>query len=382
MAERVVVVGGGPAGLAAAIAAAQQGAQVTIIERDRDLGRRILATGNGRCNFTHKDITPDAYNHSDFMAPLLAKYPSERIVEFFEALGLDAVCDDEGRVYPATNMAASVVEVLKHECERFGIKQQCDSRVRDVSQNTPSGLMVETHDGMLYTCEAVVVATGGDTPLLRHIGHKAEKCLPVLCPLKTKTAKIAGFDGIRVRCAATLLESSTPVRTERGELLFRDYGVSGILIFDLSRYIHKGQEVSIDFFPDFSVDALVDKLAQRCDAFAWRSDATFFDGLLPSVIGRRIIELASRQPASMATLLKDFRLEVTGLGDSKRAQVMRGGAKLDEFNPATLESMLMPGLYAAGEVLDIDGRCGGYNLHWAWMSGLIAGAEAARPKLP
>jgi hypothetical protein len=231
-----------------------------------------------------------------------------------------------------------------------------------------------------------VVATGGGHSLLADLGHTSVTCVPVLGPLKTERQPIRGLSGVRVGCSATLLVDGAPVATERGELLFRDYGVSGIMVFDLSRFFKPGCVLSIDLIPDLAPDALRRVLSERCAALSWRTAETLFEGMLHDRVARAVLRAARVAPTTpvhelpcerFAALLKDFRLNVTGTGDAAQAQVTRGGLSVTEFDPSTLQSRLVDGLFAAGEVLDVDGRCGGFNLHWAWASGILAGKGAA-----
>jgi predicted Rossmann fold flavoprotein len=381
----VAIIGGGAAGLTAAISAARLGADVTLLEVAPRVGKKILVTGNGRCNLTNTAIAPGAYNHPDFVEPTLGSCDDVR--DFFGGLGLLTYADDEGRVYPVTNAANSVLDVLRLECARLGVVERCDFEVMGISA-ADGGFQVASRYGEAVMAGAVVVTTGGGDSLLPALGHGRVAQVPVLAPLKTDLAPIRGLSGVRVRCAASLLDDAgNPVATERGELLFRDYGVSGIMIFDLSRALERGRTLSIDFFPDIAPDAFATFMAERCSALSSRTAETFFDGMLQSRVAVAVLRAAgidSKTPAAelpaeeLASLLKGFRLAVTGRGDAAQAQVTRGGTSVAEFDPRTLESRLAPGVFAAGEVLDIDGRCGGFNLHWAWASGIVAGEGAAR----
>ncbi|NTW28921.1 MAG: aminoacetone oxidase family FAD-binding enzyme [Coriobacteriia bacterium] len=387
---RVVIVGGGAAGLAAALAAARAGVAVTLLEGGARVGRKILASGNGRCNLTNVSAAPVAYNHPDFVGPILAMLPCEGVRSFFGGMGLLTYADEEGRVYPTTNSANSVLDVMRLECARLGVEERCGFEVASVSAtDDPAGFEVSGRDGETVHADAVVVATGGGCDsLLAGVGHELVTCAPVLGPIKTDAEPIRGLSGIRVRCAASLLSGAgEPLAAERGELLFREYGVSGIMIFDLSRYLEKGCVLSIDLFPDVASDEFQTLIAERCCVLPWRTAETFFDGMLHSPVARAVLRAARIDPripvvelpqARLAELLKDFRLAVIGTGDAKQAQVTRGGASVAQFDPATMESRLVSGLFAAGEVLDIDGSCGGFNLHWAWASGIAAGEGAAR----
>ncbi len=384
---RVAIIGGGAAGLSAAIAAARGGAAVTILEAGARVGRKVLASGNGRCNLSHASVSPEAYNHPDFVTPTLSRYPYEGVRDFFEGLGLFTQPDNEGRIYPISNHASSVLDVMRLELAHLGVEERCDVEVTSIT-SAADGFEVTSRDGERLQSDAIVVTTGGGSTLLGAFGHESVPCVPVLGPLKTELDPIRGLSGIRVKCAATLLDArGEPVATERGELLFRDYGVSGIMIFDLSRLYEPGATLSIDFFPDIDAAEFRTLIAERCSTLSWRTAETFFDGMLQSRVAAAVMRAAQIDPATpvaelpcdrLGALLKDFRIAVTGRGDAKQAQVTRGGAAVTDFDPETMESQRNHGLFAAGEVLDIDGRCGGYNLHWAWASGIVAGQSAAR----
>ncbi|MDO9107969.1 MAG: aminoacetone oxidase family FAD-binding enzyme [Coriobacteriia bacterium] len=385
---RVLVIGGGAAGLSAAIAAARQGASATLLEAGPRAGRKILASGNGRCNLSNSSAGPLAYNHPEFVEPVLAAYPAQRIREFFSQMGLLTFADAEGRVYPVTNAAASVLEVLRLECARLGVVERCGFEVASISQPSDAvGFEVVASDGERLGADAVVVATGGGDSLLAVLGHQSVDCEPVLGPLKTAVEPIRGLSGVRVRCEASLrAKDGRVLATERGELLFREYGVSGIMVFDLSRFFEPGSVLSIDLFPDLQLRELEAMLVRRSEDLSWRAAETFFDGMLQSRMAEAVLRAALIEPPTpvaelsceqLAGLLKRFELSVTGRGDAKQAQVTRGGLSVDEIDPHTMASRRVDGLFAAGEVLDIDGRCGGFNLHWAWASGILAGLNAA-----
>ncbi|MDP2182962.1 MAG: aminoacetone oxidase family FAD-binding enzyme [Actinomycetota bacterium] len=393
--SRVLIIGGGAAGLSAAIVAARLGAGVMLLEAGARVGRKILESGNGRCNLSNLSASPSAYNHPDFVEPVLGAYPCEAICSFFGEIGLLTHADDEGRVYPVTNAASSVLDALRLECAHLGVETRCGFEVERISEEPGSGgFEVLSQDGETVRAEAVVVTTGGGGSLLAGLGHGMIERVPVLGPIKTEAEPIRGLSGVRVRCAATLLvgvdddnTGGNAVATERGELLFRDYGVSGIMVFDLSRYLGDGCAISIDFFPDVSLPELRTMIEQRSADLPWRTVETYFAGMLHDRVARAIMRAAGigrdtpveKLPvARLAALLKDFRLGVLGMGDARQAQVTRGGASVEGFDPNAMASRVVDGLFAAGEVLDIDGRSGGLNLHWAWASGIVAGEAAAR----
>lgn len=374
MAKRqITIAGGGAAGLAAAVTAARLGARVTVLERADRLGKKILQTGNGRCNLTNTAVAPGAYNAPDFAAPALTGTGCAGLRHFFDTLGLLTYSDAEGRVYPVSDAASSVLDVLRLSCEEYGVRTLCGF---DAVRVLPDGTVCAA-DGRTVPGDTVIVATGGGTVLLKSAGHRIVPFLPVLCPLKTDTAPIRGLSGVRVKCAVTLLRGGQTVITSRGELLFRDYGVSGIVVFDLSRYARPGDVLSLDLLPDVPLEAFCQLLAARKTAHPARGGEAFLTGMFHSRVSAALLRAAGgTSPEALARAVKGFSLTVEGCGDVKQAQVTRGGAALDAFDPATLRSRLQPNLYAAGEVLDIDGKCGGYNLHWAFASGILAAKSA------
>ena len=393
--SEVVIIGGGSAGLSAAIASARLGTQVTVLEAGSRVGRKILASGNGRCNLTNVTVSPEAYSQPDFVAPVLAEYSFETVREFFGSMGLLVSANAEGRVYPVTNAAGSVLDVLRMECARLGVDTRCGFEVSHISQESaPVGFVVHSNDGEQLRAQALVVTTGGGDSFLSDVGHGSVASVPVLGPIRTNAEPIRGLSGVRIKCAASLLVgvdepgvTGGAIATERGELLFREYGVSGIMVFDLSRYLEEGCVIAIDFFPDVPLPQLESMLARRCAELPWRTAESFFVGMLNDRVARAVLRAAavdSHTPAGvlptirLAAALKEFRLEVTGRGEASQSQVTRGGAPVDEFDARTMSSRLVGGLFAAGEVLDVDGRSGGYNLHWAWASGIVAGESAAR----
>ena len=382
MPRKVAIIGGGAAGLAAAIAAARGGAEVSILEASERVGSKILTTGNGRCNFSNADITPQAYNNPEFVEPVLRAMDSEAVARFFASLGLIYRTDAEGRRYPLSDTANSVLDVLRLECAHLGVREQCGFSVIDIRPRTkdqpqaPFTLVAQS--GLWVSADAVVLATGDDLSLVSYLGHTKIRTQPVLCPLRTTIDRTRGFTNIRVRCAASLMEGGEVVARETGELLFRDYGVSGIMVFDLSRFAHAGQQLVMDFFPDMDEGQLRDMLEQRADELSWRTTDRFLDGMMHPRIGAAIMRSVGMDMSALAHTLKSFSLDVLGPGDVRQAQVQRGGLSTVEVDPQTLSSKLIDGLYAAGEVLDVDGRCGGFNLHWAWASGIVAGTCAAR----
>lgn len=370
----VLIVGGGAGGLCAAIAAARAGARVVILEKANRVGKKLLKTGNGRCNLSNRNVSPERYNRPEFVAPVLNETPCTALLSFFASLGLWTHTDGEGRVYPLSDTAASVLDVLRIECARLGAEERCSAEAVSVTPLKSGGFRVTLRDGGELNAQKVIVSTGGGTGLLRPLGIGYIPFSPVLCPLKTDAESIRGLSGLRVKCRASLLRKGRPVHEEAGELLFRDFGVSGILALNLSRHAKPGDELSLDLLPEMTADTLREKLRRQR---ALRSGADIFIGIFHRRLGEAILRRAADGGIdSLCRAVKDYRLAVSGPGDVSNAQVTRGGAATEGFDPRTLESRMIPGLYCVGEALDVDGESGGYNLHWAFASGLAAGRSA------
>jgi predicted Rossmann fold flavoprotein len=390
----VLIVGGGAAGLMSAASAARMGASVCLVERTGRVGRKILATGNGRCNLSNVSIDEAGaaarYNHPAFVAPTLTRYGCEAMRAIFEEFGLLTICDERGWVFPRTRSANSVLDVLRGEVERRGVVMHTDRGV-DCVIATASGFCAEAGDER-FAGRALVLACGvaslcGTAGLLRDVEpQRMVAPTPVLGPLKTDVAPLKGLDGVRVDCLLRLLDDGELIAKERGEILFRRFGISGIATFNLSRFARAGHEVSLDLFPEYTESGLCSLLAVHARTHAHDSGPTFLDGMLHPRLAQAVsrysgvsgvAEPRDKMLNGLANIMKNYRLRVRGGPDEAQAQVTRGGLAVDGFDPATLQSYSQPRLFAAGECLDVDGPCGGFNLHWAWASGLVAGENAS-----
>ena len=399
---RLAIIGGGAAGLAAAVTAARElrmlgvPGDVAVYEADERVGRSILATGNGRCNFSNARIDAGAYRNAAFVGSALGALTagSDPVHAFFADLGLVWREEGEGRLYPLANKATSVLDVLRAAAADFGVREACGRRaVRlDVPDHPGGRFHIRFADGTVGHADAVVLATGGRTArelLPEGIGFAAAR--PVLGPLRTATDVVRHLNNLRVRCAVTLAgPDGAPKARETGELLFRDYGVSGIAVFNLSRFAEPGDRLLVDLLPQMPEGDCAGFLHARrrrlsADGRPLSREA-FLRGMLLPAVARAVLEEAGLAPGAplakcdvpaLAAALKTFPLEVRGIGDERQCQVRRGGADVAAFDPRTLEARAVPGLHVVGEALDVDAPCGGYNLHWAWASGILAGRAAA-----
>ena len=409
----VIVVGGGASGMAAAITAAGilGPGKVLLLERGARAGRKLLAAGNGRCNLSNRFADVSRYHGADpgFVGPAFQRFPVEENLKFFERLGLLAVEEEEGKLYPMSLQAAAVLDVLRLALEEGGVNLLTGIDVLSVRPGKEGfSLLCKTEEGeRLFRARKVVIACGGEASpglggckggyaLLGSLGHRITPRLPAIVQLKADVKGVKGLSGSKFDARVTLLSGKRPVRTERGELLFTDYGVSGPPIMQLSgsavRLMDKGKPaaLSADFLPDWEEEAVREQLFRRKKLLRGRKLEDFMTGFVPKRLGQMALKAAGAAPLSReagsltheeigrtAALLKGFPLTLTGDNGMKNAQVTQGGAVTAEFHAGSMESKLVSGLYACGEVLDIDGDCGGFNLQWAWSSGRLAGESAA-----
>ena len=421
--KRLVIVGGGAAGLAAAIAAGEKARdrnvplEVEVFERDDRVGRSILATGNGRCNFSNAHPYVDDYNHPDFVEKTyrslrfafgkgatdrdykIVRDNGDEVHAFFYKHGLMWREEDDGRQYPKTNKASTVVDILRASAARAGVREACEHEVSAIELPLEPGgrFTLKMSDSTLERADAVIVACGGRALSALHVASlPMKRQVPVLGPLRCSDAClpiVRELDNIRVRCVVSLVRGCSSeekvVAEEKGELMFRKYGVSGICVFNLSRFALPGDALSVNFL-GYSLCDAKDYLFRRRKLLApvYGGNITCSDvlrGLLLPRVADAVLKQAGltskavftkAQVADLAQALVAFRLDVAGIGDADNCQVRRGGFDVKAFDPATMEASDVPRLFAAGEALDVDGPCGGYNLHWAWASGLLAGLSA------
>ena len=398
----VAVIGGCAAGMVAAINAKRKNPKlnIAVIEKFPRLGKKILATGNGRCNLTNLNATSEDYSNPSFVKPVFNVFPPEKVVAFFESSGLLTYSDSEGRVYPRSNMAASVLDALRFEIDGLGIDVVCDTAVTDIKKHK-SGFVV---NGSIE-CRRLLIATGGKASpsqgsdgsgyaLAESLGHTVTNLYPSLVPL-TVNANVKALKGVRARNVRLTLKNSRELKVTCGELLFTDNGISGIAAMELAaeaersvRTVKHNTFTSIDFLPDMEEKELVEYLLKFKKIKGYCSVDMLFAGVLPKVIGVEICKVAKlyKQDKTISHLTRDeiisaakkaknFELEISGTKGFANAQVTSGGVDVKEINPETMESKLCKGLYFAGELIDVDAGCGGYNLQWAFASGLLAGEK-------
>lgn len=399
----VIIIGAGASGLMAAAAAASKGARVTLLEHKDDIGKKILATGNGRCNFTNTDMSVNKFHGSKALIKNgLSQFNYADTIRFFKELGIPAY-DNAGYIYPNSRQAASVVAAFRMELMRLHVDVKTGINITDIKPaDDRTGYCIQTDKGSFKSKRLIIACgltaspkLGSDGSLFRQIealGHHIQKPLPALCGFSCDGLNFKKITG--VRCDATVASLIDGQMTEQntGELQLADYGISGIPVFQISslmsRALDKGQmvEVIIDFLPAFSDDELngyiKDRIITTTDN---RSLNEMLNGLLNNKLLLELIHKSGVSPDKKGRLLTDddcksltrsikhTAVSVKKPRGAEFAQVCTGGIYTKEIDVRTLESKIHPGLYFCGELLDVDGICGGYNLQWAWTSGYIAG---------
>ena len=400
----VAVIGGGASGMMAALTAARApGRCVHLIERQQRVGRKLLATGNGRCNLTNRNAASGDYSGTDaaFASPALTGFTPEDTLAFFEELGLLTVTEYGGRVYPLSDSANSVLDVLRFALDREGIVQHCGAPVEEI-RKTERGFVLSGEALGTLNADAVILACGGAAGaklggvtdgyrLGKALGHRRTALYPSLTRIRTEPELPRALKGIRVQADLRLTRGEVSLAESRGDVQFTETGISGPAGFDLSRAAACGgdrQTLHLHLLP-LELPALQDLLRARRAQFPELETSELFTGMLHNRLGRVVVKaaglpaqaalsaLSEEQLKAAAQQCLDFCLPVLGVDGFEAAQVTAGGLRTDEFDPNTLESRLVPGLFACGEVLDIDGPCGGYNLQWAWASGALAGRLGA-----
>ena len=393
----VCVIGGGAAGMLAALTAAENGHRVLLLERQSRVGRKLLATGNGRCNLSNYHVSPAHYHGgAGFCDFALSQFDVGETLQYFSSLGLLTVSEASGRIYPMSNMAGSVLDVLRYALERPEIDLQTGQTVTAV-RKMPEGFSVKPETDT-FSARCLILAAGGAAGskvgggmdgyrLAKSLGHHRTALYPSLVQLKTDPTYPRALKGVKAQCGISICRGSQVLARNSGEVLFTEYGVSGPAIFDLSRSVSAGGSdltCLLNFFPDWEEAEVLHWLSQRQAAMAAHEASTLLTGSCHTRLGQMICKSAGFTNQRAAGLTRDdlrriakqathFALPITGTCGFDQAQVTAGGLDTSEFDPRTLQSRLVPGLYACGELLDIDGDCGGYNLQWAWSSGRLAG---------
>ena len=412
--KHIVIIGGGASGLVAAIMAARNGGRVTVLERMQRVGKKLLATGNGRCNITNHRLDATHYHggNPEFVEGIFAQFGLDKTLAFFESLGVSMQEEDEGKLFPKSQQASSVLDVLRYEMELLGVTEICEAIVQSIHPKR-NMLRCLCGDGQTFEADRVVVCTGGKSSpnlgsngggykLAQALGHTIIEPFPALVQVQLDAPYLNQIAGVGIQAQGQVWVDGRLQRTETGEFLFAKYGISGTAVLQLSRSISectlqgRDTRLRLDLFPTLSQDALITMIQERIARGPHKPVSFSFVGflhkrLIPVILqlavnaGAHAIldsqrtcgELSHEEIAKIAMILKAWTIPCSGTQSWMFSQVTAGGVDLREIDPVTLESKRTPGVHFAGEVLDVDGDSGGYNLQWAWSTGAIAGIHAA-----
>ncbi len=409
--SHVIVVGGGAAGMFAAIAAAKNGHQVTLYEKNEKLGKKIFITGKGRCNITNaadmEELFDAVVTNSKFLYSSFYGYTNQNVIDFFEDAGVPVKIERGNRVFPISDHSSDVIRALEREMKKVGVKVCLNTEEKSVEAEKGKFNKVVLKDTTTQTADACIVATGGLSyrstgstgdgfRFAENVGHKVTQCFPSLVPMETKEPWICELQGLSLRnVEAKILDGKKELYKDFGEMLFTHFGVSGPLIISASSYVGKkfmdknGQKkeltLEIDLKPALTEEQLDQRVLRDFEENHNRQFKNAITKLFPTKLIPVMLELGGIDPEKKVNsiekeerkqfvhLIKHFRMTLTGLRDYPEAIITKGGVNVKEIDPGTMESKLVKGLYFAGEVLDLDALTGGFNLQIAWSTGYAAG---------
>lgn len=409
--SHVIVVGGGAAGMFAAIAAAKNGHQVTLYEKNEKLGKKIFITGKGRCNITNaadmEELFDAVVTNSKFLYSSFYGYTNQNVIDFFENAGVPVKIERGNRVFPISDHSSDIIRALEREMKKVGVKVCLNTEVKSVEAEKGKFDKVVLKDTTTQTADACIVATGGLSyrstgstgdgfRFAENVGHKVTQCFPSLVPMETKEPWICELQGLSLRnVEAKILDGKKELYKDFGEMLFTHFGVSGPLIISASSYVGKkfmdknGQKkeltLEIDLKPALTEEQLDQRVLRDFEENHNRQFKNAITKLFPTKLIPVMLELGGIDPEKKVNsiekeerkqfvhLIKHFRMTLTGLRDYPEAIITKGGVNVKEIDPGTMESKLVKGLYFAGEVLDLDALTGGFNLQIAWSTGYAAG---------
>ena len=404
--RHVIIVGAGASGLVAAITAAREGAKVTLIEQKDRVGKKILSTGNGRCNLTNAYMETECFRGDDtsIVSEVLKQFGYEDTIHFFEELGV-ILKDRQGYIYPISDQASTILDVLRMEVERLQIDVLLEHKVEQIKLNK-KGFALTTNQKVVYG-DAVILATGGQaSPVLgsdgsgyglaKSFGHHTSPVVPALVQLIGKGNYFKQISGVRTNATVSLYVEDKFVASDTGELQLTNYGISGIPVFQISRYAakaiyaKKSVIAEIDYLPTMDDESLKEFLEKRLLLHGDKNIEDFFVGVFHKKLITMFLkeakvslqiaakDLKEKEWNRLIALFKHFKVQIEDTNAFDQAQICAGGILTSEISFETMESNFVEGLYLTGELLDIDGICGGYNLQWAWSTGYIAGKYAAK----
>ena len=410
--QEVAIIGGGAAGLFTALYLKYQlikedidDVAIIIYERLERTGKKLLATGNGRCNLSNSKVNKDKYNNPEFVKSFIKQFGFKDLKDFLYQMGLYITTDEVGRAYPHSETANTVLDVLRTKIKQYDIEERCNSEVKKLTKFR-NKFVIETVLNQKFIADYVVMTTGGKAAeihgsngsgytLLKSLKHKVIEPKPGLVSIKTDEQLVKGLSGVRVKAHVSLYERKKKeiVWNEAGEVLFKNDGLSGIVIMQVSSFIQHNPGsyfINLDLYPNILWDDLFNDLKKRTKDLADLEVPQILLGMFPKMVsmsilkrakvdlGGRVKDLKDRDIARIINTIKEFSFEYKGTQDFDKAQVTIGGIDVTEVSNKSLESKKIENLYIAGELLDIDGECGGFNLHWAFASGVAVAKDLVK----
>lgn len=397
----LIIIGGGASGIMASITASHYLDKILIIEKNNRIGKKILVTGNGRCNYTNAFLKTTDFNNPSFVESIFNQFGPQDTIDFFETLGIEPKIEDEGKTYPLSEQSSSFLDVFLFEIKQRNIQVELNKEIIDINKKNDI-FKVVSNDKEVFLGKKVIIATGGKSmpltgsngsglDLAKKFGHKITEVFPALVKLRVDSPYLKQLSGVKINTQVDLLVNDEVIQSEHGDVLFANYGISGPTILELSRKANEKLMEKQDVFVRVVLIQSLPKsrIIERFEIFKNRE----IDQSLIGLVNKRFInvlikeagieknnliveEIPKQNIFKLIDLLFDWRLKVTGSLGFDDSQVTAGGIELSKINDKTLESKLTEGLYFTGEVLDVDGRCGGFNLQWAWSSGYVAAKSA------
>jgi len=394
----MIIIGAGAAGLISAITSARAGQSVTLLEQNNKIGKKILVSGNGKCNIGNKYISPNRFHSQNpgFIEEVLEGYDFEVVEKFFTSIGLELIEGKEGKIFPMSLQASSVVELLEYEAKRVGVQIICDCAVTSIDKNNNT-FTVETSQGT-KTCEKLLLASGSPAApqlggsnsgyaLATKMGHTLIPRHPSLVQLCSGENWVKACAGVKVAGLAQLYANGEYITEKKGDLLFTNYGISGLAILDLSREVSSRLvnfdycELNLDLMPELSKEKIINLLLKRINEKSEKPLNLWLQGVINKKLIPVILEqskckvkiekdLNRKEIGKLVYTIKNLKLSINDTKGFQGAEVATGGINTTEVNPQTMESKLVPNLFFAGEILDVDGDRGGFNFHFAWICGM------------
>lgn len=401
--KKIIIIGGGASGLMAAVTALKNGAEVIIIEKKDRIGTKILATGNGHCNFTNNLLNVGCYYdiNSDFLSDAFRIFNNESAVDFFDSIGVPSR-EKNGYYYPYNMEASSILNAFRALIDSDKVHLFTETNITAIYKKNE--YWVVRTDKESITGDAVIIACGTNASSKKDLnstiaeiviqaGHNVSKFRPALTYLKVKDECIKIAAGVRFPVNIKLLSGDKIFCSESGELQITSRGISGICVFQLSRFVSTNPHIKficcIDFMPDYDCNEINNMVYSKLNLKNTMNIEELFNGILPKKLVlsiAKMVNLTINKPVSKQTdklnqfilMIKECKIEIAGTGDISESQCLCGGVRVNEIDSKTMESKFNKGMYFAGEIIDVDGKCGGYNLQWAWTSGYIAGISASK----